>query len=128
IPINGGGGSSRKKSVESNKGPIKTILIGNIIVDTVFFQTIGDAVPRKESGCLGKPLGPVDPKSEVVIKRKANPEMMKRITNFVLEMFIYCELYHLFLVSGLRDQGSPSTQNFSSEILVWAQPRGFRSF
>jgi|GEM_PF-7047080 len=56
-----------------------------------FFQAIGDAVPRKESGCLGKPRGPVDPKSEVVIKRKANPEMMKRITNFVLEMFILIE-------------------------------------
>ena len=89
MPINGGGGSSRKKSVESNKGPIKTIFIGNIIVDTAFFQAIGDAVPRKESGCLGKPRGPVDPTSEVVIKRKANPEMMKRITNFVLEIFIY---------------------------------------
>ncbi|MDO8619406.1 MAG: hypothetical protein Q7R49_05705, partial [Candidatus Daviesbacteria bacterium] len=88
----------RKKSVESNKGPIKTIFIGNIIVDTVFFQAIGDAVSRKESGCLGKPRGPVDPKSEVVIKIKANPEMMKKITNFVLEIFIYCvlSLYYNF--------------------------------
>ena len=72
---------------ESNKGPIKTILIGDIIVDTVFFHGSGDAVPRRESGCLGKPRGPVDPKSEVVIKRKANPEIMKRITNFFLEIF-----------------------------------------
>ena len=61
-------------------------------MDTVFFQAIGDAVPRKESGCLGKPRGPVDPKSVVVIKRKANPEMMKRITNFFLEIFMYSEL------------------------------------
>ena len=75
--------------VESNKGPIKTTLVGNIIVDTSFFQAIGDAVPRKESGCLGNPRGPVDPKSEVVMERKTNPEMMKRITNFVLEIFIY---------------------------------------
>ena len=66
--------------------------MGSIIVDTLFFQAIGDAVPRKESGCLGKPRGPVDPKSEVVIKRKANPEIMKRTTNFVLGIFIYYKL------------------------------------
>ena len=75
--------------------------MGNIIVDTVFFQTIGDAVPRKESGCLGKPLGPVDPKSVVVINIKTNPEMRKRITNFFLEIFIYSGLYLFFLVSWL---------------------------
>src|SRR3990167_3333104 len=97
MPINGGGGSSRKKSVESNKGPIKTIFIGNIIVDTAFFHGFGDAVPRKESGCLGTPRGPVDPKSEVVIKRKTNPEMRKKITNLILEMFIHSELYRFFL-------------------------------
>ena len=65
-------------------------------MDTVFFHGLGDAVRRKESGCLGKPRGPVDPKSEVVIKRKANPEIMKRITNFVLEIFIYSESYRFF--------------------------------
>ena len=92
MPINGGGGSSRKKSVESNTGPIKTIFIGTIIVDTVFFHAIGDAVRRKESGCLGKPRGPVDPNSEVVIKRKTNPEMMKKKTNFFLVMFIPLEI------------------------------------
>lgn len=54
----------------------------------VFFQVVGDAVPRKESGYLGNPRGPVDPKSDVVIKRKTNPEMIKKITNFFLEMFI----------------------------------------
>ena len=58
-------------------------------MDTVLFQAIGDAVPRKESGYLGKPRGPVDPKSEVIIERKANPEMMKVIMNFVLDIFIY---------------------------------------
>ena len=89
--MNGGGGSSRKKLVESNKGPIKTIFIGRIIVDTVFFHATGDAVPKKESGCFGKLRGPVDPRSEVVINIKANPEMRNRITNFVLEMFIWIE-------------------------------------
>jgi hypothetical protein len=84
--MNGGGGSSRKKSVENSKGPIKTTFIGEITADTVCFHAIGEAVPRRESGCLGKPRGPVDPRSEVVMKRKANPEMMKRMTNFVLEM------------------------------------------
>ena len=87
MPINGGGGSSRKKLGESNKGPINTILIGDIIVDTVLFQAMGDAVPRKESGCFGKPRGPVDPKSEVLINIKTNAEITKRITNFFLEIF-----------------------------------------
>ncbi len=63
-----------------------------MIVVTVLFHAIGDAVPRKESGCLGKPLGPVVPKSVVVIKRKANPEIMKRTTNFFLEMFMRYQL------------------------------------
>ena len=87
--INGGGGSSFKKLTEGrSRGPIKTILMGNITVDTVLFQVIGDSSNSKESGGLGKPRGPVDPKREVVVKRKANPEMMKRITNFFLEIFI----------------------------------------
>lgn len=96
MPINGGGGSSRKKFLESNRGPIKTTFIGNIIVDAVFFHGFGEAVPRKESGCLGKPRGPVDPKNEVVIKRNANPEMMKKATNFVLEIFMRSQSYHFF--------------------------------
>jgi len=58
-------------------------------VDTVFFHAIGDAVPRKESGYLGNPRGPVDPKSVVVINIKTNPETMKRMINFFLEIFIY---------------------------------------
>ena len=62
-------------------------------MDTVRFQAIGELPPvlRTESGGLGKPRGPVDPKSEVVIKRKTNPEMMKRITNFFLEILIPIE-------------------------------------
>ena len=96
MPTNGGGGSSFKKLTRGKaKGPIKTTLIGNIILDTALFHGIGESLPvlRTESGCLGKPRGPVVPKSEVVIKRKANPAMMKRITNFFLEIFMYGELY-----------------------------------
>ncbi len=65
--------------------------MGKIIVDTALFQAIGESPPvlRTESGGLGNPRGPVVPKSEVVIKRKANPQMMKVIMNFVLEMFIF---------------------------------------
>jgi len=59
---------------------------------TPFFQAIGGALSRKESGCLGKTRGSVDPKGEVVIKRKANPETMKRITNFVLGISTYYRL------------------------------------
>lgn len=75
--------------------------MGNIIVDTALFQAIGESPPvlRTESGGLGKPRGPVVPKSELVIKRKANPEMRKRITNFVFEIFIQkvyqIEIYEL---------------------------------
>ena len=97
MATNGGGGSSFKKLIEGNSnGPIKTILIGEMIVDTVLFQAIGDSNNRRESGGLGNPRGPVDPKSEVVIKRKANPEMIKIITNFVLEIFISYALYRFF--------------------------------
>ena len=62
-------------------------------MDTALFQAIGESLPvvRMGSGGLGNPRTPVVPKSEVVIKRKANPEMMKRITNFVLEIFIYSD-------------------------------------
>lgn len=93
IAKNGGGGSgsSPKSSIRGSKGPIKTILIGNRIVDTVLFQAIGDPIPRKDStfGVGGKTWGPDDPKNVLVIKRKANPKMRKRITNFLLEIFIY---------------------------------------
>ncbi len=60
-----------------------------MIADTVRFQGIGESLPvlRTKSGDLGKPRGPVDPNNEVVMKRKANPEIIKRITNFVLDSF-----------------------------------------
>lgn len=87
--INGGGGSSFKKlMLGSSKGPIKTTLIGSMIVATFLFQATLDSSPNKESGGLGNPLGPVVPKSEVVTKRKTNPEIINRMTNFVFEIFI----------------------------------------
>lgn len=91
MPINGGGGSScRMYSMRGETGPIKTILIGNITVDTALFHSIGESPPvlRTESGSWGKPRGPVVPKSEVEMNRKANPETRKRIMNVVLEMFM----------------------------------------
>lgn len=63
-------------------------------MDTARFQTTGDSDPvrRRESGALGKPRGPVDPKSEVVTKRKMNPKTRKRMINFVLDMSIVIRL------------------------------------
>lgn len=89
MPINGGGGSSFKKSTEgSSNGPIKIIFMGAMIVDTVRFQETGESSPRIESGYCGKPPSPVDPKRDVVTKRKTNPETIKRVTNFFLEIVI----------------------------------------
>lgn len=53
MATNGGGGSSFKKLIlGSNKGPIKTILIGIINADMALFQAIGESLPvlRIESG------------------------------------------------------------------------------
>lgn len=65
-------------------------MTGIMIVATTLFHATGESLPvlMTESGALGKPRGPVEPKSEVLTKRKANPQMMKRITNFFLEIFI----------------------------------------
>jgi hypothetical protein len=68
-------------------GPTKTILIGYRIVDTVLFHPISDSVPRKDSPLSGMSRT-TDPKITLEIKRKANPDMRKRKTNFVLEIFI----------------------------------------
>jgi hypothetical protein len=68
-------------------GPTKTILIGYRIVDTVLFHPISDSVPRKDSPLSGMSLM-TDRKITLEIKRKANPEMRKRETNFFLEIFI----------------------------------------
>ena len=59
-------------------------------MDTALFQATPESLPvlRTESGGLGKPRGPVVPKSDVVRKRETNPEMVGRITNFVLEILI----------------------------------------
>ena len=104
----GGGGSSFKKLIpDSNKGPIKTIFIGDIILDTVFFHGFGDVVPRKESGCLGKPRRLVDPKSVVVIKRKANPEMI-----------VFLKLFHLVSPSTITIIVPLIIVNFSIVVII----------
>ena len=63
------------------RGPTKTILTGYMIAATVRFQAIGEPVPGNQSPFTG-------PKSELVININANAEMRKKITNFVLEIFI----------------------------------------
>ena len=51
---------------KADKGPIKTILIGYKIVDTVLFQAIDDLVPGNHSPFTGKSRTS-DPKSELEI-------------------------------------------------------------
>ena len=89
-------GSLCKKLIKGNRGPIKTILIGDRIVDTTDFQAPWDSDPRKDSGGWSK--------SKVVLKRKANAKMRKRATNFILEIFILFELNHrlLSVINHLR--------------------------
>ena len=48
----GGGGSG--SSNKGDKGPIRTILTGNKIMDMVFFHTMGDPTPGKGSSLMGK--------------------------------------------------------------------------
>ena len=80
-----GGGSGRL--IRGSMGPTKTILIGYRIVDTVLFHPISDSVPRKDSPLSGMSLTS-DRKITLQIKRKANPQIRKRETNFFLEIFI----------------------------------------
>ena len=61
--IGGAGSGSLNKG---DKGPIKTILIGYKIVDTVLFQATGDPVPGSHSPLTGKSRTS-DPKSELEI-------------------------------------------------------------
>ena len=60
----GGGGSGNLN--KDDKGPIKTTLSGNKIVDTVLFQAIGDPVPGNHSPFTGKSRTS-GPKSELEI-------------------------------------------------------------
>ena len=95
IPMNGGGGSSCRKSTPGRRsGPRSTILIGDTITDAVRFQATGESSPSKESGCFGNPRTPVDPKIEVVTNRNTNPKIMKRMMNCDREIFI-APLYSL---------------------------------
>ena len=66
--------------MKGNKGPIKTILIGESSVDTTDFQASCDSDPRKDSGGC--------PKIEVETTRNVNEKIRKRRTNFTLEIFI----------------------------------------
>ena len=68
-------------------GPTKTILIGYRIVDTALFHPVSDSVPRKDSPLSGISRT-ADRKITLEIKRKANPEMRKRKTNFFLGVFM----------------------------------------
>ncbi len=68
-------------------GPTKTILIGYRIVDTRLLHPVSDSVPRKDSPLSGMSRT-TDRKIALKIKRKANPEMRNRKTNFFLEIFI----------------------------------------
>ena len=81
----GGAGSGSLNIVDN--GPTKTILTGYIIVATVRFQAIDDSVPGNHPLFKGKSRTS-DPKSELEINWKTKPETRKRITNFVIEIFI----------------------------------------
>ena len=60
------GGAGSGPLNKGDRGPIKTILIGYKIVDTVLFQAIGDPVPGNHSPFTGKSRTS-DPKSELEI-------------------------------------------------------------
>ena len=67
----------------------------------MLFQAMGDPVPRKDSPFPGKsPTS--DPKSALVINWKANAETRKRITNFVLEIFIVFQSLSHFQLGNRR--------------------------
>jgi len=66
--------------MKGNKGPIKMILTGDKMVDTVDCQFTCDAEAIKYSTGWSK--------SEVVTKRKTIAPMIKKITNFILEVFM----------------------------------------
>lgn len=60
------GGAGSVSLNKGDRGPIKTILIGYKIADTVLFQAIGDPVPGNHSPFTGKSRTS-DPKSELEI-------------------------------------------------------------
>lgn len=67
-------------------------------LDIILFHSIGESSPvlRIESGDLGNPLGPVDPRSDVVTKRKVNPKIQKKRMNFVFEICIIVVFSNIF--------------------------------
>ena len=60
------GGAGSGNLSKGDKGPIKTILMGYKIVDTVLFQAIGDPVPGNHPPFIGKSRTS-GPKSELEI-------------------------------------------------------------
>jgi hypothetical protein len=66
--------------MKGSRGPSKTILIGETIVDTALLQAPWLSDPKKDSG--GRFKIPIVPKIN------ANPKARKRMTNAVLEIFI----------------------------------------
>lgn len=60
------GGAGSGPLNKGDRGPIRTILIGYKIVDTVLFQAIGDPVPGNHSPFTGKSRTS-GPKSELEI-------------------------------------------------------------
>ncbi|HMG67906.1 MAG TPA: hypothetical protein VK588_09475 [Chitinophagaceae bacterium] len=60
------GGAGSGNLSKGDKGPIKTNLTGNKMVDRVLFQAIGDPVPGNHSPFPGKSRTS-DPKSELEI-------------------------------------------------------------
>ena len=67
--------------MKGSRGPINTILIGDTSVDTALLQVPWVSDPKKDSGGRFK--------IPVVAKIKAKPKTRKRMTNAVLEIFIF---------------------------------------
>lgn len=69
-------------------GPINIALTGRMMAAALCFQTLGESYPvlTIASGGFGKPRRPVEPKREVVIKRKTNEPIIKKATNFLLDI------------------------------------------
>ena len=77
--------------IKGSSGPIRTILMGDRIVDRVACHDNCESDPRKDSGGWFN--------NEVVAKRKANAKTRNRRTNFFLEIFMvvcFVEKYFVF--------------------------------
>ena len=79
---NGGGvsGSWCKNLIKGIKGPTRTILMGERMVDTTYCQADWDAEPKKDCGDWSN--------KKAVPKIKANAKMRKQTTNLILGICI----------------------------------------